>query len=368
MLDVGIIDDPAAATVALDPVRSRLLAELAEPASAATLAARLGIARQKVNYHPRALEAHRLVRVAGERRRGGLTERLLEATAAASVVSPGALGPAAADPGREADRLSAGYVIALAARYHDTTAPDGRSHRLVVVAHPARNRREPRSRNEREEGAVGPPVRVGRGRGARHAGGGLAGHRDGAGRVGLVRPDRGPRRRHDRVELRPGDGVGGDADRVGPAAAVRHGWPWFFEILNLYLTHFRGERCSTIRAMGAAPGPAAAAWDAVTTALGVAGAAPGGRVVAPAGLPPLAGVVERAGETKDHHALILRVDAPCPGIVSVVAPVHGGQVVVALDFHLYGDRAADVAVRDEPAWQRWMGERFPFGGFGSGAG
>ena len=51
MLAVEVIDDPAAAAVALEPVRSRLLSELAEPASAATLAARLGIARQKVNYH-----------------------------------------------------------------------------------------------------------------------------------------------------------------------------------------------------------------------------------------------------------------------------------------------------------------------------
>lgn len=51
MLAVEVIDDPAAAVVALDPTRSRLLSELAEPASAATLAGRLGIARQKINYH-----------------------------------------------------------------------------------------------------------------------------------------------------------------------------------------------------------------------------------------------------------------------------------------------------------------------------
>ncbi len=36
MTNVEVIDDPAAATVALEPVRSRLLAELALPASAAT--------------------------------------------------------------------------------------------------------------------------------------------------------------------------------------------------------------------------------------------------------------------------------------------------------------------------------------------
>src|ERR687893_1638295 len=116
MLDVEVIDDPLAATVALEPVRSRLLAELAAPASAATLAARLGIARQKVNYHLRTLESHKLVRVAGQRQWGGLTERLLVATAHSYVVSPEALGPAAADPTRRTDALSASYLVALAAR------------------------------------------------------------------------------------------------------------------------------------------------------------------------------------------------------------------------------------------------------------
>jgi DNA-binding transcriptional ArsR family regulator len=189
MLALEVIDDAAAATVALDPVRSRLLAELAEPASAATLAGRVGLARQKVNYHLRTLEAHGLVRVASKRRWGGLTERLLVATAASYVVSPGAMGPVAADPGRETDRLSATYLIALAARviremgrllrlaqetgkrlptlsidtevrfrsaadraafaqeltdavnklvsrYHDATVAGGRAHRLVALAYP----------------------------------------------------------------------------------------------------------------------------------------------------------------------------------------------------------------------------------------
>lgn len=200
MLGVEVIDDPAAAAVALDPVRSRLLSELSEPASAATLAARLGIPRQKVNYHLRALEAHGLVRVAETRRWGGLTERLLVASAAAYLVSPSALGPAALEPGRDADRLSASYLIALAARvvrevsallrrseeldrrlptlsidaeirfrsaaeraafsrelaeavtglvsrYHDATAPGGRPHRLLVLAHPLPGEPKPEERS-----------------------------------------------------------------------------------------------------------------------------------------------------------------------------------------------------------------------------
>jgi DNA-binding transcriptional ArsR family regulator len=189
MLDVRVIDDPAAATVALDPVRNRLLSELREPASAAALAHRVGLPRQKVNYHLRTLESHGLVHVASKKRWGGLTERRLVATASAYVVSPSALGPVAVDPERKMDRLSASYLIALAARvvreigdlirraheagkhlatlsvdtvirfrsaqeraafseelaqainrlvakYHDESAPGGRSHRLVLVAHP----------------------------------------------------------------------------------------------------------------------------------------------------------------------------------------------------------------------------------------
>ena len=61
MHDVTVIDDPAAAEASLDPIRARLLAELAEPGSASTLAARVGLTRQKANYHLRALERHGLV-------------------------------------------------------------------------------------------------------------------------------------------------------------------------------------------------------------------------------------------------------------------------------------------------------------------
>jgi DNA-binding transcriptional ArsR family regulator len=116
MADVQVIERPEAGAVALEPVRSRLLAELAAPASAAALAGRLGLPRQKANYHLRMLEAHGLVRAVDERRWGGLTEVLFAASAGGYLISPGALGPAAADPERQRDRLSAGYLIGLAGR------------------------------------------------------------------------------------------------------------------------------------------------------------------------------------------------------------------------------------------------------------
>lgn len=113
---VDVIDSPATAIVMLDPTRARLLAELAEPASAAALAGRVGMTRQRVNYYLRALEEHGLVAPAGQRRHGGLVERVLVASAAAYVVSPAALGVAAADPARTTERLGARYLAAVAGR------------------------------------------------------------------------------------------------------------------------------------------------------------------------------------------------------------------------------------------------------------
>jgi len=190
MLDVAVIQDPATAEVSLDPIRARLLAELAEPASATMLAARVGLPRQKVNYHLRSLEQHGLVELVEERRKGNCTERLLRATAASYVISPAALAAVAPDPARAPDRLSARWLLAVASRlvrdtgelitgaakarkplatfaidgevrfasaadraafarelagavtalvgkYHDDTAEGGREHRVVVAVHPS---------------------------------------------------------------------------------------------------------------------------------------------------------------------------------------------------------------------------------------
>src|SRR5215207_9322642 len=116
MHDVTVIDDAAAAEASLDPIRARLLAELAEPGSATTLGARVGLARQKVNYHLRALEKHGLVELVEERRKGNMTERVLQASAAAYVISPAALSPLAPDPSRSPDQLSARWLLALAGK------------------------------------------------------------------------------------------------------------------------------------------------------------------------------------------------------------------------------------------------------------
>jgi DNA-binding transcriptional ArsR family regulator len=194
MLDVAVIEDPAAAEASLDPVRVRLLSALSEPGSATILAARAGLSRQQANYHLRALERHGLVELVEERRKGNCTERVLRATAASFVISPTALADVAPDPERSPDQLSARWLLALAARlvrevgelitrasaarkplatfaidseirfasaadraafatelsdavtglvgkYHGETATGGRKHRLIVAVHPSITRR-----------------------------------------------------------------------------------------------------------------------------------------------------------------------------------------------------------------------------------
>jgi DNA-binding transcriptional ArsR family regulator len=116
MHEVSIIEDPAAAEASLDPLRRQILADLVEPGSASTIAARLGIPRQKVNYHLRVLEQHGLVELVAERPRGNFTERMLQATSASYVISPGTLGRIQPDPSRAPDRLSARWLLALASR------------------------------------------------------------------------------------------------------------------------------------------------------------------------------------------------------------------------------------------------------------
>ncbi len=194
-VEVMAIEDADAAIASLDPIRSQLLAELAEPNSATTLGAILGLPRQKVNYHLRTLEDRGLIELVEERKKGNVVERVMQATATSYVISPAALAAVRPDPSRSPDRLSARWLLSLAARlvqdvgalitgatreqkalatfgldgeirfasasdraafaeelagaalalvskYHDESAARGRDYRLVVALHPST---EPRS-------------------------------------------------------------------------------------------------------------------------------------------------------------------------------------------------------------------------------
>jgi DNA-binding transcriptional ArsR family regulator len=186
---LNVVRTAEAAAVLLDPVRQQLLAHLAEPDSAAGLARRLRLPRQRINYHLRALEHAGLLELVEERRKGNCLERVVRATARAFVISPEALGPLGLTADVAADRFSSAYLIAaagqairdvaaldagaraagqriatltleadvrfasaasraafaeelaeavarIAAKYHDARAPGGRRFRLLAAVHP----------------------------------------------------------------------------------------------------------------------------------------------------------------------------------------------------------------------------------------
>ena len=138
------------------------------------------------------------------------------------------------------------------------------------------------------------------------------------------------------------------------------GWLAFFRVLKGYLTHFRGQRGVPVQLMGVAPEPREAAWAAFTEPLHLAGATIGQRVETPiaSGAPPLSGTVEWIGQP-EWPELLIRLDTPGPGIAHLVPHAMMGQVYLTTRFYLFGDRAADAAVRAEAAWNAWLQARFP---------
>ena len=82
-----MLNDAGAVEVALDPIRASILDALVEPGSAASIAATVGLTRQKVNYHLKSLEKVGLVRRVGTRQVRNLVEVLYQAIAKSFLLS-----------------------------------------------------------------------------------------------------------------------------------------------------------------------------------------------------------------------------------------------------------------------------------------
>jgi hypothetical protein len=124
--------------------------------------------------------------------------------------------------------------------------------------------------------------------------------------------------------------------------------------------HFRGRPSAAFKVTGVAPEQRGEARAVLTGALGLTGAEVGQRVSAPTGAPPLAGVVEWAGQPAWPEEVLVRLDEPAPGLAHLVPHPMGGQVYLTIRFYLYGADADDAVARAAPAWQTWVSERFPF--------
>ena len=183
MNGISVIEEAAAAHVALSPLRARLLEHLEEEASATELAERLGLTRQRVGYHLKLLERHGLIHVVDERRKRGFVEKVYRRRgtlildpelahtdhplAARDRASAEAVVAAAADVVRSVGQLSTeaaaqgaalvtaaataeitfaspsdlksflGEFADLAARYDAGRSQAGARHRVTLISHPA---------------------------------------------------------------------------------------------------------------------------------------------------------------------------------------------------------------------------------------
>lgn len=110
---ISIIDRTESAAALLSPVRMEILKLLREPDSAAGVARRLDLPRQRVSYHVRALKDADLLRDVGERRKGNFVEKLVQATGRYYLIAPQALGELGASLDAAQDRLSSAYLVGM---------------------------------------------------------------------------------------------------------------------------------------------------------------------------------------------------------------------------------------------------------------
>jgi DNA-binding transcriptional ArsR family regulator len=187
--EVLVLDEPERAQALLDRTRIEILGHLGEPLSAVELSRRMSQPRQRLNYHLRELEARGLIERVDEKRRGNVSLRTYRRSGTCYAISNSALGALGSTPERVRDRFSSAYqiavasqaiddlaklragadaagkalatltlevdvrfadatarnafadelsdaVAALAAKYHDATAPSGRTFKLYVGAYP----------------------------------------------------------------------------------------------------------------------------------------------------------------------------------------------------------------------------------------
>jgi uncharacterized protein YndB with AHSA1/START domain len=139
--------------------------------------------------------------------------------------------------------------------------------------------------------------------------------------------------------------------------SFENGWPGFFEILRLYLQHFKGQQGASFQVMAKAEGDQRAAWSSLTDGLGLAGANVGDHRQMAATPDNLSGSVEHIHQDGRTRFIILRGEEPaCIALAGTHGMGEGANVSISLFF--YGDDAAKQAEASEGKWRDWLTARF----------
>ena len=135
------------------------------------------------------------------------------------------------------------------------------------------------------------------------------------------------------------------------------GWPAFFKVLRLYLSHFADMKASVAFAMAGVEAPQLDVWKRLTEGLGLAGANVGEErtLQAPE---TSSGIVEHVEQDDRQRYILLRLNRPAPGIALIGTYGIGDTTNVSMTFYHYGDDAGQRAAASEPIWRDWLAETF----------
>lgn len=125
-------------------------------------------------------------------------------------------------------------------------------------------------------------------------------------------------------------------------------WMPYFDNLRLYLTHFPGQQVTSLYVATDRPGPVAAAWASMRTALGVDGV---GHAVDVAGVE---GQVERLSEPPAPHELMVRTTKPVPGFLVFTARGDDEKATATIEGFLFSDAAPGRVDEQKAAWSQWL--------------
>jgi uncharacterized protein YndB with AHSA1/START domain len=140
---------------------------------------------------------------------------------------------------------------------------------------------------------------------------------------------------------------------------LEQGWPTYFRILRRYLADFKGMPCRAMQFVTFSSDSESKTWEKLGGELGLLKVAEGQKWSAPDGFPRMTGVVDLLGKGAHKSTVLLRLDTPAAGSAWIGAISCGGMVQVYMAIYFYGANARATALRDEPIWQTWIGERFP---------
>ena len=137
--------------------------------------------------------------------------------------------------------------------------------------------------------------------------------------------------------------------------AMESGWPSFFVVLRMYLSHYRGQPGAHFQVMAPVAGTVIEGWRALMGKLGVPSLTAGARIQSQAGTVPLSGVVERVGPDSHPNEAIVRLDEPSPGAALLSTCRMGEHTYFFASFYFFGPKAPE-GLKAEKEWQNWLGK------------